>query len=93
VARGLPTHFGDLDLRIQPTPKGDELNYTIKITPRGDQKQRELSRIVLYPRTATGKPTASASVNGKAVTGFTDTAVVITRPPRGKEIRVGVKTR
>ena len=93
VARGLPTHFGDLDLRIQPTPKGDELNYTIKVTPRGDQKQRELSRIVLYPRTATGKPIASASVNGKAVTGFTDTAVVITRPPRGKEIRVGIKTR
>ena len=92
IARGLATHFGDLDLKIQPTPKGDQLDYTIKLSPRGDQKQRELFRMVLYPRTATGQPITHASVDGKAVTSFTDTALVISRPPRGKEIRVTVRT-
>jgi hypothetical protein len=92
IVRGLPTHFGDVDLQIQPTPKGDQLSYTIKITPRGDQKQRELSRIVLYPRTATGRAIASASIDGKPASGFTDTALVIPKPPRGREIRVTVHT-
>ena len=67
--------------------------YTMKITPRGDQKQRELSRIVLTPRTATGRAIDSASIDGKRVTGFTDTALVIPKPPRNREIRVTVNTR
>jgi hypothetical protein len=92
VVRGLPTYFGDLDLTIQPTPAGDRLDYTIKLTPRGDQKHRELSRIILYPRTATGQPIASASVNHKPVSAFTDTALVIPTPPRSKELRVTITT-
>ena len=92
IVRGLPTHFGDVDLRIQPTPRGDQLSYTIKITPQGDQKQRELSRIVLYPRTPTGRAIASASIDGKPASGFTDTALVISKPPRDREIRVTVRT-
>jgi len=93
IVRGLPTYFGDLDLKIQPTPKGDELNYTIQLIPRGDQAQRELSKIVLYPRTAAGQPIGAATVDGKRVTGFTDAALVIPRPARGREIQVAVKTR
>jgi hypothetical protein len=92
IVRGLPTHFGDVDLRIQPTPKGDQLSYTMKITPRGDQKQRELAKIVLYPRTATGRAIASVSVDGKPASGFTDAAFVIPKPPRDREIRVTVHT-
>jgi hypothetical protein len=92
VVRSLPTHFGDVDLTIQPTPKGDRLDYAIKLSPRGDQRQRELSRIVLYPRTATGRAIASASVDGKPVSGFTDSALVIPKPPRDKEIEVTVRT-
>lgn len=92
VVRSLPTHFGDVDLTIQPTPKGDRLDYAIKLSPRGDQQQRELSRIVLYPRTATGRAIASASVDGKPVSGFTDSALVIPKPPRDKEIEVTVRT-
>ena len=76
-----------------PRRQGDQLSYTIKITPRGDQKQRELAKIVLYPRTATGQAIASASVDGKLVTGFTDTALVIPKPPRDREIRVTVLTK
>ena len=93
VVRGLPTHFGVLDLTIRPTPKGDRLDYTIKLSPRGDQKKRDFSRIVLYPRTARGQPIAEVGVDGKATRSFTDTALVIPKPPRGKEIRVCVKTR
>jgi hypothetical protein len=91
IVRGLPTHFGDVDLRIQPTPKGDQLSYTIKITPRGDQKERELAKIVLYPRTATGRAIDSVSVDGKPASGFTDTALIIPKPPRDREIRVTVR--
>ena len=93
IVRGLPTHFGDLDLKIRPAREGDELNYTIKLSPRGDQQQRELSRMVLYPRTLTGQAIAQASVDGKPVTAFTDAALVIPQPPRGREIQVTVKTR
>ena len=93
IVRGLPTHFGDVDLKIQPTPAGDQLSYTMKITPRGDQKQRELAKIVLYPRTANGRAIGSASVDGKPATGFTDTALVIPKPPRDREIQVTVSTR
>ena len=83
-----------MDLRIQPTPKGDELNYTIKITPAGGSEAAGVvPKFVLYPRTATGEPSRSASMNGKPVTGFTDTALVIPKPPRDREIRVTVKTR
>lgn len=92
IARNLPTAFGNVDLRIQPTPKGDELNYTIQIRPQGDQKERELSKIVLYPRTATGRAISSASVNGKPAGEFTDTTLIIPGPSRDQEIRVTVKT-
>jgi len=92
IVRNLPTHFGSLDLRIRPTPGGDQLNYTVKITSQGDQKKRELSKIVLYPRTATGRAIASARVNGRLTTTFTDAALVIPKPARDREIRVTVKT-
>ncbi len=87
----MPTHFGDLDLRIQPAREGAELNYTLQLTPCGDQARRDLSRIVLYVRTPAGQKIESASVDGMPVSSFADTALVIPRPSRGKEIRVAVK--
>jgi hypothetical protein len=93
LVRGLPTHFGELDLRIQPTRAGDQLNYGFRITPRGDQAQRELSRLVLYPRSADGRPIDAVSVDGKPATAFTDAAVIIPGPARGREIQVTVKLR
>ena len=38
----LPTHFGDLDLKIEPRPDGKTIDYTIRITPKGDQASRAL---------------------------------------------------
>ena len=93
IVRGLPTHFGDLDLTIQPTLKGDQLTYQLKIRPKGDQAQRDLERLVLYPRTAKGAPIASATVDGQAVSGFTDRALLIPRPPRNHEIQIQIQTR
>jgi len=93
LVRGLPTHFGELDLSIQPAPTGDQLNYGFRITPRGDQAQRELSRLVLYPRSAGGRPIDAVSVDGKPATAFTDAAVIIPGPDRGREIKVTVKLR
>jgi hypothetical protein len=93
VVRGLPTHFGDVDLAIQPTRNGEHLTYKLKINPKGDQDRRELSKIVLYPRTAGGRPIAQVNVDGTPASSFTDRTVVIPRPPRGKEIDISVKTR
>jgi len=92
VVHNLPTHFGNLDLRIQPTAAGDELNYIVKLTPRGDQRKRNVSKIVLYPRTATGRAIASVTVNGKPTSAFTDTVVIIPKPPRGREYSIVVTT-
>jgi hypothetical protein len=89
----LPTHFGDVDLAIQPTPNGDELTYKVKLTPKGDQNKREFAKIVLYPRTANGRPIAKVSINGRATANFTDAAVIIPQPSRGKEMEIHVQTR
>ena len=93
VVRGLPTHFGAVDLTIQPTPNGEQLTYKLRINPRGDQARRELSQIVLYPRTANGRPIAEASIGRRRTRNFTDRTVVIPQPSRGKEIEISVKTR
>jgi hypothetical protein len=93
VVRGLPTHFGDVDLAIQPTRNGERLTYKLKISPKGDQDRRELSKIVLSPRTADGRPIAQVSIDGTTVGSFTDKTVVIPRPSRGKEIAINVEMR
>jgi hypothetical protein len=42
---------------------------------------------------AAGQPIGAASVDGKPVMAFTDAALIIQRPARGREIQVTVKTR
>jgi hypothetical protein len=48
---------------------------------------------LIYLRTVTGKATPSASVNGKRVASIAYAAVVIPKPPQGKEIRVAATVR
>jgi hypothetical protein len=91
IVRGLPTHFGDLDLTIQPSAKGDRLIYRLKLNPKGDQGQRALSKIVLYPRTVNGQPITQAAINGEATTSFTAGALVIPNPARNREIQIVVQ--
>ena len=91
IVRGLATHFGNLDLTIQPSPKGERLTYRIKLNPKGDQGKRELSKIVLYPRTVNGQPITHATIDGKATGSFTASALVIPKPARGREIQIIVE--
>ena len=39
AVHSLPTHFGDLDLNIQPQADGNRIDYSIRITPKGDQEE------------------------------------------------------
>lgn len=87
---GLATQFGDLTLRIEPQPGGAAVNYCILIAPQGDQADRELSKIILYPRLPDGRPISQVLINGRPTDAFTSDAVVIARPERGGEIRLQV---
>lgn len=89
--KGFATYFGDVDLTIQPDSGDNHLIYTIKISPNGDQKDRELSRIVLYPRIAGGKNISSVQLDGKILTDFTRDTVIITKPERGKDIKIDLQ--
>jgi hypothetical protein len=90
VANGLPTYFGTLDLKVQPSPDGKTIDYAFSIAPQGDQAKRPLEKIILSPRTATGRPIASVLVDGKPVTSFTRDQIILANPERGRTINVRV---
>ena len=87
----LPTHFGDLDLKIEPRPDGKAIDYTIRITPKGDQASRPLEKIVLYPRVPGGRAIGKVTLDGKDIKEFTRDTVIFASPKRGKEMRVSVQ--
>jgi hypothetical protein len=87
----VPTHFGDLDLAITPESSQGTLTYTFHITPRGDQASRLLSKVLLYPRIAGGRPILGVKCNGTTLNSFTNEVVVIPNPPRGEEMHVEVQ--
>ena len=87
----LPTHFGDLDLKIEPRPDGRTIDYTIRITPQGDQASRALERIVLYPRIPGGRAIGKVTLDGKDVKEFTRDTVILASPKRDGEMRVSVQ--
>jgi len=84
----LPTHFGDLDLSIEPQPDGKTIDYRIKISPKGDQPERELGRLLLYPRIPGGRAIKRVSVDGKPIGEFTRDTVILPASNRGREIQV-----
>ena len=86
----LPTHFGDLDLRIEPRMDGSAIDYTIRITPKGDQSTRALKKIVLYPRILGGRAIGKVTLNGKNIAEFSRDMVILPSSARGKELRVSV---
>ena len=83
---GLTTHFGDLDLQIQPVAMGTAVEYRITVSPKGDQAARPLDKIILYPRLPGGRTIRSVSCDGQPVEAFTRDSVIIARPERGKTI-------
>jgi hypothetical protein len=90
VASGLPTYFGLLDLKIQPSPDGQTLDYTFSITPKGDQTKRNLEKIILSPRAATGGAIQKVQVNGKDVGTFTRDQIILVKPKCNQTIKVHV---
>ena len=87
----LATHFGNLDLKIEPQPDGKTIDYTIQITPKGDQSSRELKKIVLYPQIPGGRAISQVTLDSKDHPAFTRDTVILASPPRDKEIRVSVQ--
>jgi hypothetical protein len=88
---GLPTHFGELDLAIHPSPDGSTLRYRLQLSPRGDQASRRLDRVVLYPRIAGGRGIERVLVDGKETRQFTRDAVILADPRRGVPLEVQVE--
>jgi hypothetical protein len=88
---GLPTHFGVLDLRIQPDPGGRAIRYRVRLTPRGDQASRPLEKIVLYPRISGGRGVERVLVDGQPIREFTRDRILLTAPRRGQEMQIEVQ--
>ncbi len=87
----LPTHFGQLDLRIEPDQDGHSIRYSVRIEPQGDQAARPLNKIVLFPRTDGGRPIQRVTLDAKEHRDFTRDAVVIPAPERGRNLDITVE--
>jgi hypothetical protein len=88
---GLPTHFGRLDLQIEPQPAGQTIRYTVRLAPQNDQGSRALEKIVLYPRIPGGRAIRSVTLNGQPLASFSRDAVVIAKPKRGPSMQLLVE--
>ncbi|HPO11932.1 MAG TPA: hypothetical protein PLI09_00690, partial [Candidatus Hydrogenedentes bacterium] len=84
----LPTEFGDLTLRITPDNDAHSVAYSIRITPKGDQAQRSLDKLLLYPRIANGKCIQAVLYNNQPIESFTNDVIVLPKPPRNQAIEV-----
>ncbi len=80
--RKLPTEFGDLDLTIKPNAAGKKIIYDFKISPKGDQAARKLSKIVVNARTPEGRSITGVTLNGKPIGSFSAETVIISDPAR-----------
>jgi hypothetical protein len=87
----LPTHFGNLDLKIEPQPDGNRIGYAIRVAPRGDQANKPLEKIVLYPRIPGGRAIKRVSLDGKNLQDFTRDTVILPSPSREKTMHVSVE--
>jgi len=87
---GLPTHFGRLDLTVEPQTT-NSIAYTVRLVPQGDQARRQLGRIVLYPRIPGGRAIQHVTINGAENRHFTRDTVVLAEPKRPAELRISVQ--
>ncbi len=87
---GLPTHFGRLDLAIEPQADGHRIAYTVRLVPQGDQHQRPLRQIILYPRIPGGRAIERVTIDGVEHGQFTRDSIVIADPKRPASMRVVV---
>jgi len=88
---GLPTHFGRMDLTIQPQTDGNRIAYLFRLTPQGDQAERKLDRIVLYPRIPGGRGIERVTVDGTEYRQFTRDSIILADPKRPSAARIIVQ--
>jgi hypothetical protein len=86
----LPTEFGELDLTIEPRPDANLIDYRFKLTPVGDQGNRNLEKIVVNARAPQGRKVTAVQINGQAHEHFTNDLVLIPHPGREKEYRLKI---
>jgi hypothetical protein len=86
----VPTHFGYLDLTVEPRPDGSHLDYQFKLDPKGDQASRTLDKIVVDARTSCGRKIKRVSLNGQSYENFFNEQVLIPQALRNKEYRLQV---
>ena len=87
----LPTHFGELDLTIEPRPDGRSIRYEVRLTPRGDQGSRPLEKIVLSPRIPGGRAIERVILDGRPLATFSRDAVILAGPERGRTLQLVVE--
>ena len=88
---GLPTHFGRLDLSIEPQSDGRRIDYSVRLVPQGDQARRRLDRIVLFPRIPGGRGIERVTIDGNEHRQFTRDSIVLAGPKRPIAMRVVVQ--
>ena len=86
----VPTHFGYLDLSVEPRRDGSHLDYQFKLDPKGDQASRTLDKIVVDARTSCGRKIKRVSLNGQSYENFFNEQVLIPQALRNKEYRLQV---
>jgi len=90
-AHNLPTHFGVLDLDIQSDETGSSVEYRFRIAPQGDQADRSLAKIALFPRIMNGRPVNDVRVDDQPITTFFHDSVLLPNPKRGDWIHVQIQ--
>jgi len=86
----VPTHFGYLDLSVEPRRDGSHLDYQFKLDPKRDQASRTLNEIVVGAHTSCGRKITRVRLNGQPYENFFNEHVLIPQPSRNKEYRLQI---
>ena len=88
----LATHFGDLGPGHPVQSRRHRRRLPHAVSPQGDQANRPLEKIVLYPRLSGGRAIQSVTCDGQPLDTFTRDAVILARPVRDRPISIQVQT-
>jgi hypothetical protein len=86
----MPTQFGALDLSIKPSANGKKIIYTFNLTPKGDQANRFLDKIIINARTPSGRKVTKVTVNGNQTDDFFGEQIIIKKPERNREYKLEI---
>jgi hypothetical protein len=78
-------------LSIEPQSDGRRIDYSVRLVPQGDQAQRKLDRIVLFPRIPGGRGIERVTIDGNEHRQFTRDSIVMAGPKRPIAMRIVVQ--